>query len=71
MQETTTKQHIWVKHTITPVHVLQDDDGEPVVIVDPDQIPIAEEAAVYGCDLCGVPLWGYVGSECEGEPLDD
>lgn len=63
-----TKQHHWVKHTITPVAVLTDDDGDPVVFVDPDQQVISEEGAAYGCDACGVPmLTSHLNTECKGD----
>jgi len=49
-------EHMWVKHTITPVGVLAGIEGEPVVFVDPDQQNISEDGAAYGCDRCGVPM---------------
>lgn len=66
MPMTTTKQHTWVKMTITPVHTLQDEDGEPVVFVDPDQQEIAEDGAVYGCSVCDSPMPGNINTECPG-----
>ena len=70
MTMTITKQHIWVKHTITPVSVISD-EGKPVVFVDPDQQTIAEDNAAYGCDVCGVPMLKiHINTECEGEPDD-
>lgn len=71
MINTMTGQHTWVKHTITPVSALIDDDGTPVVFVDPDDQAISEDHAVYGCDVCGVVMDGHIGSKCEGEPYDD
>lgn len=63
------KQHLWVKHVITPVEVLDplEDNDPPVVVVDPDQERIAEDHAAYGCLNCGVPLAGHYGSNCVQE----
>jgi hypothetical protein len=65
-----TTQHHWVKHTVTPVSVLSDEEGYPVIFVDPDQQIISEDDAAYGCDHCGVPLAGHFGTKCEGEEID-
>jgi hypothetical protein len=62
-----TKQHNWVKHTITPVMTLEGDDGDPVIFVDPEQQAISEDGAVYGCTECGEPLVGNYNTECKGE----
>jgi hypothetical protein len=53
--------------TQTPVEVLPDAEGEPVVFVDPDQITIAEDQSAYGCGICGEPLIGNMGTLCSGE----
>lgn len=66
MHMTETKQHTWIKHTLTPVLILVDDEGEPVIFVDPDQQTISEDHAVYGCDACGEPLAGNLSTECRG-----
>jgi hypothetical protein len=65
-----TLQHTWVKHTITPVSTLPDldDDRQVVVIEDPKDAQIAEEQAVYGCDVCGVPMEGNTDTLCGGYP---
>lgn len=64
---TATKQHIWVKHTITPVSVIEGEDGKPVIFVDPDQQVIAEDSAAYGCDSCGTALYpNNMNTECKG-----
>jgi hypothetical protein len=65
MDRVMVREHVWVKHTITPVSVLQDDQGEPVVLVDPDQQVISEDNAVYGCDRCGVAMVNNTNTECE------
>lgn len=65
-----TKSHIWVKHTITQVEVLSDLEGEPVVLVDPEQQALAEEDAAYGCQVCGRSMANNYNTECEG-PEDD
>lgn len=62
--KTMTLEHHWVKHTITPVSVIPDDEGNPVVFVDPDQQIISEDEAAYGCDSCGVPMVGNLHTEC-------
>jgi len=60
--------HVWVKHTITPVHTLDNSSGEPVIVVDPDQQVLAEENAVYGCMNCDLPLVpDTFHTECSGE----
>lgn len=59
-----TAQHTWVKHVITPVVVLTDERGDPVVMVDPDQQVIAEDNAAYGCDSCGEAMATHFGEPC-------
>lgn len=63
-----TMQHVWVKHTITPVSIVPDvdDDRQIVVIEDPRDIEQAEDDAVYGCDRCGKSMAGNTDSLCEG-----
>lgn len=56
--------HHWVKHVITPVEVLADGVGDPVVLVDPDQQIISEDDAAYGCDQCGCPMAGNLKTPC-------
>lgn len=67
---TVTTQHQWVKHVITPVEVLADDEGDPVVMVDPDQQTIAEDNAAYGCDNCGQSMATHFGQPCTPEEDD-
>jgi hypothetical protein len=62
--------HTWIKHTMTPVSVLTDDEGDPIVFVDPDQQTIAEDTAAYGCSTCGQPMVNNVHTQCEG-PSDE
>lgn len=69
--QVTTKQHLWVKHVLTPVEVLPGDDGQPVIFVDPDAQTISEDNAAYGCDRCGVPMVGNLETECDEEPDDE
>jgi hypothetical protein len=66
MADTVTTQHVWVKHTITPVSTLPDEGGEPVVFVDPMQQDLAEQDAVYGCQVCGQPMAGNYNTNCPG-----
>lgn len=66
-----TKEHIWVKHVITPVSVLPDEEGDPVVFVDPEQQKISEDQAVYGCNICLNPMITHFNTECEGFEEDD
>ena len=66
-----TAQHVFVKHTVTPVAILQDDEGEPVVFIDPDQVPVAEESSVFGCQVCGMGVREALESECPGFDPDD
>lgn len=63
--------HVWVKHTITPVSTLTNDEGEPVVFVDPEQQEIAEDAAVYGCLVCSEAMATHFDTECQGETTDE
>jgi hypothetical protein len=63
-------KHTWVKHTIALVEVL-DDNGRPIVLVDPDQQALAEEDAVYGCQVCNEPLAGNFNTECKGADEDE
>lgn len=69
MMKTATKQHTWVKHTITPVSVLPalGADGPPAIFVDPDDQVTSEDHAAYGCDACGVALFDNLNTECSGE----
>ena len=70
--DTLIAQHEWVKHTITPVSVLPNDDGEPVVLVDPDEQAASEHAmTVYGCLSCGEPLATHHNKPCEGASSDN
>lgn len=66
MATTMTKQHVWVKHVITKVEVLSDDDGSPIVMVDPEEQELAEEDAAYGCNICGKSMVRGFNEECEG-----
>lgn len=60
---TETQHHQWVKHVITPVHLIDE-----VVFVDPAEQDTSEGDAVYGCDRCGAPLSAStLGRPCEGE----
>lgn len=68
--KTLTAQHDWCKHVITPVEVLPDEAGLPVVLVDPDLQASAEDNAAYGCDRCGVSMAEGWTTNCSGEPLE-
>jgi len=67
-------EHTWVKHTVTPVVVVTDSsgkpmldsDGEPVILVDPDQQQLSEENTVYGCGACGQHISEAMHTECKG-----
>lgn len=63
-------QHQWVKHTLTKVSTVPDldDDRQIVVIEDPADIREGEDAAVYGCNVCGIPLPGNTDTMCPGPP---
>lgn len=63
--------HAWVKHTITPVHILHNDDGQAAIFVDPDDQALSEENAAYGCMNCDLPLVEEnYDTECEGAPSE-
>ena len=64
--QTIVTQHVWVKHVITPVAVLDDGSGDPIVFVDPDEQTMAEESAVYGCGICYEPMATAFNTDCEG-----
>lgn len=70
MMSTETLQHDWIKMTMTPVMTLSDGEGEPVVFVDPEQMIIAEDNSVYGCNRCGKPMTGNYNTTCEGAEED-
>jgi hypothetical protein len=59
--------HKWIKLTKTSVSTIPDiDEPEKVsVIEDPRDTVTAEENAVYGCDVCGVPLEGNADTLCD------
>jgi hypothetical protein len=61
-------QHQWVKHTLTKVSTVPDldDDAQIVVIEDPTDVASAEDAAVYGCNVCGMPMPGNTDTLCSG-----
>jgi len=74
-----TMQHSWVMHQITPVTVVTDSNGRvmldsdnmPVIVIDPDQVEVAEGSAVYGCQACGLSLPEAMQSPiCQGEMED-
>lgn len=64
-----TKHHVWVKHTVTPVSLVPDpeNDNEVFVIESEADTKAAEEAAVYGCNNCGLPMAGNTDTLCAGE----
>ena len=62
--------HVFVKHTITEVEVLEGIEGEPIVVVDPGKQQLAEEDAVYGCQICDLPLSEAFGIPCPGQPVE-
>lgn len=54
---TMTNEHVFIKHTIVNVEVPGvDEDGLPVVVVDPDEQEIGEQNSVYGCIVCNKSL---------------
>ena len=61
-----TMQHTWVKHVITKVEVLEGLDGQPVVMVDPEQERLAQEDAAYGCNVCGLSMANNFDTPCTG-----
>jgi hypothetical protein len=64
---TIVRQHQWVMYVMTPIEVLDDGDGQPIVVVDPDKREAAEGNASYGCFACSQPLQGNMNSECTGQ----
>ena len=62
-----TLKHQWVKMSICDIEVLSDNDGNPIVLVDPDKQTQAEEEARYGCFTCNSPLESGFGTPCRGE----
>ncbi len=59
--------HQWAKLTFTPVEVLEDDAGNPVVMVDPDAQAFSDqEGTQYGCLICHEPLATHWKTICLG-----
>lgn len=67
MAMTKVRQHQFMKMTVVHIDVLPDEEGKPVVFIDPDKAAAAEQTAVYGCYACDVPLSEGFGTECTGE----
>lgn len=69
---TQVQHHKWVKLTKTSVSTLPDlDEPDKVTVIeDPSDVEAAEENAVFGCDVCGVPLEGNTDTLCGG-PSED
>ena len=65
--------HQWVKHTITPISTLIDpnNEAELFIIEDPQDVQDAEDQAVFGCNICGLPMQGNTETGCEGEQKND
>lgn len=64
-------KHSWVKHTLTEVHPLSNDGGDPIVFVDPVDQEVAEDNAAYGCNDCDAALTAEtLESECPGPEED-
>lgn len=59
--------HNWEMITITPVEIVEDEDGQPVVLIDPDKAAEADSNSMYGCRRCHEPLVDAYGTECLGE----
>jgi len=57
--------HQWCMITFTPVEVLGDAQGQPIVIVDPDTQLACEDKATYGCFACNEPLETHFNTPCE------
>lgn len=51
-----TLQHEWALMIQMPVEILMDDQGQPVIMVDPDVRLDAEAGGAYGCMRCHLPL---------------
>lgn len=64
--KTQVRQHQWIMHILCPVETLEDDEGDPVIILDPDKKQAAEQNAVYGCMACSVPMVDGFGTDCPG-----
>lgn len=64
---TMVRQHQWVMFTMTPLEVLDDGDGYPIVVIDPDKKEAAEHNASYGCFACSQPLEGNMNTSCAGQ----
>lgn len=62
---TKTKEHVWVKHVITPVAVIVEGE-EYSVFVDPDVQDDSESNAAYGCQICNQPMATHFNTECDG-----
>lgn len=57
-------EHQWVKITITPLEILEDENGKPTAFADPIAITLAEQNAQYGCLACNEPLETHYKTSC-------
>lgn len=58
-------EHEWMLMIQCPVHVMDNGDGKPIVMLDPDARQQAEDEAVYGCKNCDEPLATAYGKDCK------
>jgi hypothetical protein len=67
VEDRTTLQHEWTMYTITPISVIVDEDGEPVIVVDPEARVDADAGSAYGCTRCHLPLGEGLNQLCTPE----
>ena len=62
-----TKQHDWVKITVTPIDVLPDENGKPMAFDRMDDKMEIEAQSNFGCNRCHQPLEQAFNTNCEAE----
>lgn len=59
--------HEYIMLTQTRVEVLFTETGNPIIIVDPDEVKKAQLRAVYGCQRCELTVAEVSNTPCPGE----
>lgn len=63
--DTKTREHVWREIRMTPVFLIQDDDGNPIAVEDPTQ----ESQIQVGCLTCNMGMDEGAGVACPGQDL--
>ena len=65
-EATKVRAHQWMQLVVTPVEVLEDAEGKPVIFIDPEKGEVAMHEARYGCFACNEGLEDNYGTNCAG-----